>query len=162
MSQWIWVVLAVVVLAVIGLVAFRVLRERRTRQLRTGFGPEYDRAIDQSEDRRAAETELTQRKKRRSSFDIRPLSPESRERYGDEWRQTQAHFVDEPVEAVALADKEVMQVMRERGYPVEDFDQRAADLSVDHPNVVENYRSATRSRGVPRPVRRPPKTCGWR
>lgn len=142
MNQWIWVVLAVVVIVVLGLVAFRALRERRTRQLRTGFGPEYDRTVEQAEDKRSAEAELNQRQKRRSAFDIRPLSHESRERYSEEWRQTQARFVDKPVEAVARAEHEVTEVMRERGYPIEDFDQRAADVSVDHPKVVENYRAA--------------------
>jgi hypothetical protein len=142
MNNWIWVILAVVVVVLLGLVAFAVLREGRTRRLRTGFGPEYDRTVDRAGDKRSAEAELHQRTKRRSTFDIRSLPPESRERYGQEWHRTQAHFVDEPVDAVASADQEVVQVMRERGYPIEDFEQQAADISVDHPKVVENYRVA--------------------
>ncbi len=142
MNTWLWLVLLVVVVAVLGFVVLVVLQKRRTERLRTGFGPEYDRTLNDTGDRRQAEAELTQRAKRRSSFEVRPLPPEVRDRYSREWEHTQAHFVDEPLDAVARADQEIMQVMRERGYPVEDFDQRAADISVDHPKVVEGYRAA--------------------
>lgn len=141
-NQWIWVVLAVVVIAILGFVVFRLLRERRSQRLRTGFGPEYDRTVHEAEDKRSAEAELSQRQKRRSALDIRPLSTESREQYSEQWRQTETHFVDRPVEAVAQADHEVVEVMRARGYPVDDFDRRASDISVDYPDIVENYRAA--------------------
>ena len=142
MNTWVWLVLAALAVAVLGFVVLVVLPKRRSDRLRTGFGPEYDRTVDATGDKRQAEAELTQRANRRSSYEIRPLQPEAREAYKREWERTQAHFVDEPVDAVARADQEIMRVMRERGYPVEDFDQRAADISVDHPKVVEGYRTA--------------------
>jgi hypothetical protein len=110
--------------------------------LQRRFGPEYERAVDQRDDRRQAEADLTARARRRSKLEITPLEPEARQRYGEAWRRVQADFVDRPVEAVREADRLVADVMRERGYPMEGFDQRAADVSVDHPQVVDNYRSA--------------------
>lgn len=137
----IWVVVAVVVvlLCVGGLLA---LRQRRTAQLRAGFGPEYDRVVEQRGDQRAGEAELQERRERRQEYEIRPLGDSARERYAERWRDTQRHFVDQPASALADADGLVSEVMRERGYPVEDFDQQAADVSVDHPGVVEHYRTA--------------------
>ena len=118
------------------------MRQRRSTQLREGFGPEYDRVVEERGSQRDGEAELRERFDRRRSYDIRPLEPAARERYAERWRATQAQFVDQPASALADADKLVAEVMRERGYPVEDFDQQADDVSVDHPHVVEHYRKA--------------------
>jgi hypothetical protein len=129
----------VVLLAVVGVLVYR---QRRSAQLREGFGPEYDRVVSERGDQRAAEAELRERRERRRSYDIKPLSADARDRYAERWRETQAKFVDHPASALTDADDLVGEVMRERGYPVEDFDQQAADVSVDHPEVVEHYRKA--------------------
>jgi hypothetical protein len=137
-----WILLVVVVVVALGVVAWMWARMRRTRQLQSRFGGEYDRAVRVSGDTKAAEAELRVREERREQFDIRPLSPDVQRRYSEQWRAVQALFVDQPVRAVDEADQLIGEAMRDRGYPVEDFDQRAADLSVDHPDVVENYRAA--------------------
>jgi FtsZ-interacting cell division protein ZipA len=137
-----WVLLAVVIvlLVVIGLL---LARQRRSQQLKQDFGPEYRRAVTEHGDQRAAEKDLAERRRRVEKFEIRPLAPASRERYTERWGAAQRYFVDEPAPAVGEAHALVQEVMRERGYPVEDdFEQRAADVSVDHPNVVSNYRAA--------------------
>jgi hypothetical protein len=141
MDTWIWVVVAVVVL-VVAIAALALLRARRSERLRRGFGSEYEREVERRGGRREAEAELMQRTKRLEALDIRPLSPEERVRFQRSWRDTQSRFVDEPVEAVADAERSVVEVMHRRGYPMDDFEQRAADVSVDHPHVVENYRAA--------------------
>ena len=141
MDTWVWIVIAVAVVVVLAAVLWVVAdRRRRRQQLQEGFGPEYDRTLAEAPSRREAEAELRERQERHDEFDIRPLSPDARERYTREWETTQAKFVDDPEGAIRDADDLIQSVMRERGYPVEDFDQRAADLSVDHPDVVENYR----------------------
>ncbi|MDP9341242.1 MAG: hypothetical protein M3Q23_03835 [Actinomycetota bacterium] len=117
-------------------------RARRTRDLRSTFGPEYDRTVQSRGSRQDAESELQARRRRREQLTIRPLAPEERERYRGEWQAVQSRFVDQPGAAVREADLLVTRVMRDRGYPMEQFEQRAADVSVDHPNVVQNYRSA--------------------
>ena len=138
----IWGLLAVIIV-LLAIIGFLVAREQRSRRLKAEFGPEYGRAVAQHGDQHAAEQELASRRQRLSQFDIRPLEPTARERYLDRWGATQRHFVDEPLEAVGQAHVLVQEVMRDRGYPVdEDFAQRAADLSVEHPDLVENYRSA--------------------
>jgi hypothetical protein len=142
MDAWIWVIIAVAVVLVIGLLVSGLVRRNRSQRLQRGFGPEYERELERKGGRREAEAELTERKERREALDIRPLADDARERYARSWRATQGRFVDEPVGAVAEAEQAVVEVMRERGYPVDDFDQRAADISVDHPVVVENYRAA--------------------
>ena len=142
MSTWIWIVIAIGAAIVLGIVVAAALRARRTRALRGRFGPEYDRVAADAPTRREAESELREREQRREELEIRELPPESRERYFEAWRETQAHFVDDPEEAVVEADTLIQEVMRARGYPVEDFEQRAADISVDHPHVVNNYRAA--------------------
>ncbi len=141
MATWVWIViaLAIVVLAVIG---WLVWSSMRTRRLRTTFGSEYDRAVDEAPSQRDAEATLDDRRKRRDDLDIRPLSAEARTRYADDWRAVQARFVDDPVGAVGDADGLVERVMAERGYPMDDFDAQADLISVDYPEVVENYRSA--------------------
>ena len=142
MATWIWIVIAVAAVVVLALVLWSALRARRTRTLREGFGPEYDRTVAEAPSKREAESDLTERQKRREELDIRPLDPAARDRYVETWRETQARFVDDPAAAIGEADTLIQQVMRDRGYPVEDFDQRAADVSVDHPEVVNNYRAA--------------------
>ena len=144
MPGWAWALIAVAAILVIALVAWQALRARRTRTLQDRFGPEYDRTIDRADGRRDAEAELEARAKRRDELDIRPLTNASRTRYLDEWQRVQARFVDDPVGAVQESDRVIQAVMRERGYPVDNFDQRAADISVDHPEVVENYREGHR------------------
>jgi hypothetical protein len=131
-----------VVLALLVVVALVVGRQRRSHRLRDRFGPEYDRTVAEAGDRREAEAKLQERTERRQQLDIVPLDPAARDRYVEAWRQTQARFVDEPAEATREADRLISEVMRERGYPVEDFEQRAADVSVDHPQVVDDYRAA--------------------
>src|ERR687883_202969 len=142
MATWVWIVIAIAAVVVLALVLWSALRARRTRTLREGFGPEYDRTVAEAPSKRQAEADLTERQKRREELDIRPLSPGARERYVVSWRETQARFVDDPAGSIGEADTLIQQVMRDRGYPVEDFDQRAADVSVDHPEVVNNYRAA--------------------
>ncbi len=142
MDAWVWIVIIVAAISVIGLVAWVLGTKRRSERLQRRFGPEYERTMEQAESRREAESELSARVKRHQELEIQPLSPESAERYTLEWRDVQARFVDQPSEAVKDADRLVTRVMQERGYPTEDFEQRVADVSVDHPNVVDNYRGA--------------------
>jgi hypothetical protein len=132
------------ILVLIAIAVIAMLAGRRSSRLRSQFGPEYDRTVERADGRRAAERELRERERRRDELDIRPLDAATRDRYADEWRRVQAEFVDSPGAAVAEADVLVMRVMRDRGYPTEDFDRRTADVSVEHPRVVENYREAHR------------------
>src|SRR5438046_7333511 len=118
------------VIVVIALVAYILLERRRSRNLRQQFGPEYKRAVNQYGDQRKAEAELAAREKRVRKLEIRALGPEEQSRFTEAWKETQARFVDEPSQAVGEADGLVKEVMRERGYPVGDFEQRAADISV--------------------------------
>ena len=130
-----------IVFAGIGTLLF--LRKRRSARLRSKFGgAEYARAMKESGNRRHAEAALEERTERVESFRVRPIAPEDRARFGDSWRRIQARFVDGPAGAVAEADQLLGVVMSTRGYPVSDFEQRAADISVDHPSVMENYRAA--------------------
>jgi hypothetical protein len=144
MPAWGWVLIGLGILALLALAVRRGLAARRTRHLRGRFGPEYDRTLERADGRRQAEAQLAEREARRERFDIRPLSPEARERYRARWHDVQARFVDAPAAAVASADALIQTVMAERGYPVEDFERRADDLSVDHPDVVEHYRHGHR------------------
>ena len=133
--------LVIVALVLGGAIAWYVLRRRQTH-LRDRFGPEYDHVVEATGDRRQAESELLRREERVKKFDIRNLSSEERSRYAEDWRKVQARFVDTPALAVAEADELVTDLMRARGYPMVDFEQRAADVSVDHPQVIEHYRAA--------------------
>jgi hypothetical protein len=142
MDAWVWIVIAVVVLAVIAIVAIVVRQQRRRTELRESFGPEYERAVAREGDVRKGESELMARRERRAELDIRPLSPQSRTAYARSWEQTQARFVDDPATALAQADALIIAVMGERGYPMDDFDRRTEDISVDHPDVVQHYRAA--------------------
>jgi len=142
MDTWVWIVIiAAVVLAVL-LIAYVATSSRRRRGLQDRFGPEYDRTVETADSRRTAESELREREQRHDELDIRELSPAARDRYFEQWRAVQVRFVDSPGDAVREADSLVQQVMRDRGYPVDDFDTRSDAISVDHPHVVENYRSA--------------------
>ena len=138
------VLILVVAIAVIALavVAWIVFQKTRTQRLRGRFGPEYDRTVAEAGDRRKAEDELEARRKRVAKLKLVPLTPEQQNRFGKEWATAQALFVDDPRRAVADANRLVKEVMQARGYPMGDFDQRAADISVDHPVVVTNYRAA--------------------
>ncbi len=144
MPVWAWVLIVVGAVLVIALIAWQLMKQQRTRKLRGEFGPEYERTVSSADSRGEAEADLAARKERRKQFDIRPLSGDERARYTDEWQAVQAQFVDDPTGAVVRADALIQSVMVERGYPMEDFDQRAADVSVDHPRVVENYREGQR------------------
>lgn len=140
-----WALLAgLVILAFVlgGIAVWLLLRRRHAHQLRERFGPEYDRVIEETGDKRTAEHELLRREERVKKLDIRPLSPEQRSRYADSWRSVQARFVDMPEQAVAEADRLVTEVMQDRGYPMAEFEQRVEDLSVDHASVVDNFRTA--------------------
>ncbi|TCC55140.1 hypothetical protein E0H73_36745 [Kribbella pittospori] len=140
-------VLTIVVIVVVVLAAAALLfayQRRRSGQLRERFGPEYERSVEESGDRRSAERELRGRERRVSQLDITPLSHESAEAYRVEWTQVQHSFVDRPAAAVADADQLVLRMMRESGYPVDAFDQRVNDISVEHPEVAAHYRDAHR------------------
>jgi hypothetical protein len=138
------IVLAVVVILVIAGLAWLYVRKRRTSsaEIRQRFGPEYERAVRTHGSERRAEAKLADREKRVEMLKIRELDAAERERFSAQWVSLQARFVDYPKGAVTEAAELVSSLMQARGYPVADFDQRAADISVDHPRVVENYRSA--------------------
>ena len=138
-TAFVIIVLAAVAVAV-GI--FLYLRRRRSEVLRKDFGPEYKRTLDQFGDQRKAEAELAARKERVHKLKIRGLTDEERSRFAESWKRTQSLFVDEPSRAVGDADGLVKELMQVRGYPVGDFERRAADVSVDHPRVVTNYRAA--------------------
>lgn len=144
MPGWAWALVAVAALLVVALVVWRAVKARRTRTLQERFGPEYDRTVDRTDGRREAESDLAARAKRRDELEIRPLTTAAMMRYREQWQQVQTRFVDDPGGAVQSADSLIQSVLRERGYPMDDFEQRAADISVDHPHVVENYREGHR------------------
>jgi hypothetical protein len=139
-----WIVAGVIVtVLVLGLIALVMQRNRRTAKLQTKFGSvEYTRAIQETGDRKQAEAVLEQRAQRVQALNVRPLSPNDRVRFEDAWHRVQAHFVDGPAGAVTEADTLLGDVMVTRGYPVGSFEQRAADISVAHPLVLENFRTA--------------------
>ena len=143
MDAWVWIVIAaVVVIAIVAIVAIVARQQRRRAELKDSFGPEYERAVAREGDVRRGESDLMARRERLNKLDIRPLSPSSRDAYTRNWEQTQARFVDDPAGTLGQADALIVAVMQERGYPMDDFEQRAADISVDHPDVVQHYRSA--------------------
>ena len=135
-------IVIVVVVVIIALLAVVVARRRRSEGLQTRFGPEYPRTVARAGDRRAAEAQLAEREQRHRQLEIVELEPAARARYLEAWRAAQGRFVDDPATAIREADALVTEVLGERGYPVEDFEQQADDISVDHPDVVENYRAA--------------------
>ena len=134
-------VLVIALLFAIGIAVY-YFQKRRTQQLQSRFGPEYQHLVKEVGGARKAEAQLAERAQRVDKFNIRPLLPGDRERFLADWHLVQAEFVDDPKGAVSHADSLLGDVMAARGYPVSDFDQRSADLSVDHPVVVQNYRSA--------------------
>lgn len=136
------IVIGVVLIGIVGIASAMFLRKHKTERLQTRFGPEYARAVEESGGRRKAEAGLEQRQKRVEGFAIRPLATSDRERYLESWRKVQAEFVDDPKKSVSEADQLLGDVMSTRGYSVSEFEQRSADISVDHPLVVENYRAA--------------------
>ena len=141
------VVLIVVVLLVLVVLGIVLSRRRRSTQLQQHFGPEYERSVAATGDRRSAEAELAERRQRREQFDVRDLDQEERDRFRGSWNEIQRGFVDDPRQSLQGADLLVAEIMRARGYPVEDdFDRRADDLSVDHPRVVQHYREARQVR----------------
>ena len=145
MNITMWVIVGFFAIAVIVLIAVGIWllsRNRRTRELRTKFGPEYNRMARAEGDAAQAEKILQERQERVKKLDIKPLTDQQRNEFADEWEHTQALFVDDPTAAVAQADVLLQEVMKVRGYPVVDFDQRVADVSVDHPAVAQNYRLA--------------------
>src|SRR5437660_7886557 len=143
-STIIALVLAVVVVVVLAIAAAILfyMQKQRTKQLRSKFGAEYNRAVRAEGDAKQAEQVLQERQKRVEKLNIKPLSVEERDNFAQSWEREQAHFVDEPAIALDNADRLVKEVMNARGYPVADFEQRVADVSVDHPAVVQNYRLA--------------------
>ncbi|HVD14566.1 MAG TPA: hypothetical protein VNK73_08950 [Actinomycetota bacterium] len=141
MSAGVTVLIVVIVLALV-VVALLVARRRRSQRLQERFGPEYDRVVEEAGDRGTAERELKDRELRRERINVVPLEPGVRARYMETWHRTQARFVDAPVEATREADRLVTDVMRDRGYPIENFEQRAAYISVDYPRLVDDYRAA--------------------
>lgn len=137
------ILIAVALLLVAGLATLLALRSRRTKRLRGKFGgTEYALAMDQGGTRRRGEAGLEQRTERVGRLDVRPLTPADRARYAASWQSIQARFVNSPAGAVTEADQLLGDVMATRGYPVGDFEQRAADISVDHPQVLASYRTA--------------------
>jgi hypothetical protein len=145
MPVWEWILIAASLVAVVAvvIVAASVVRSRKkTERLKQHYGPEYERLESETGDQKSAEKELTARERSRDKLDIVALTPSALSDFTTRWHEVQTGFVDNPATAVGVADRLVTEVMRERGYPVDDFDQRAADISVDHPQIVENYRTA--------------------
>jgi hypothetical protein len=134
------IIVAIGVVVIVAIVGWAIWTRRRDERLAGKYGPEYRRLVRQGSPEAAAK-EIGRREKRLELLHIRPLSNEERQRFADEWQRTQARFVDDPAGAVSEADRLVGAVMTSRGYPVADFEQRAADVSVDHPAVVEHYRA---------------------
>lgn len=142
MDTWVWIVIIAAIVIVVALIVWAVARKRRTDELRERFGPEYDRALNHEGGRREAESDLREREKRHEALDIQPLNPDTADRYRLEWRDVQAKFVDAPEDSLRRADGLITEVMQRRGYPMSDFEQRSADLSVDHGQTVQDYRAA--------------------
>jgi hypothetical protein len=142
MPTALWIAIAIAILVVIGVGAYLALGRGRTHSLRSRFGPEYDRTVEATGGQREAERELNARQDRRRRYDIHELEPADQSRYAEQWRAVQGRFVDEPAQALRDADGMVTEIMSKRGYPMDDFEQMAADVSVDHPREVEDYRAA--------------------
>jgi hypothetical protein len=136
------IVAVIVIVVLIAVVGYLIMRKRRSRMLRERFGPEYDRVVRKEGDVHRGEDVLAFRAKRLEKLSIQPLSRAERSEFASRWAVLQPQFVDNPRDTVTRADELVNEVMRARGYPVGNFEQRAADISVDHPVVVENYRAA--------------------
>jgi FtsZ-interacting cell division protein ZipA len=136
-------IVVIIIAILLAVVAALAVRRRKSEKLKQRFGPEYDRTVlEQHGDSHRAEAALADREKRVEAFPLRALSAVDREAYAMEWAAVQRRFVDDPSAAVAAADRLVNRAMADRGYPMSDFEQRAADVSVSYPTVVENYRAA--------------------
>jgi hypothetical protein len=138
------IVIAVIVILAIGAAVYRLGQKRRSEGLRERFGPEYERTVENADDRRGAESELRAREKRHQELQLRPLDAGQQRQFEQRWSEVQRDFVDGPGQAVHQADRLVVDVMSARGYPVDDFDRRAEDLSVQYPKVTQRYREARR------------------
>ncbi|MGA9492752.1 MAG: hypothetical protein WBV80_21230 [Mycobacterium sp.] len=145
MPTWIWIAIAVgavvalvAVIVAVSMVSFRF----KTKRLKQHYGTEYERVVSETGSEKGAVRELTTRERKRDKLDIVPLTPSALSEFTARWQEVQAGFVDNPASAVGVADRLVTEVMRQRGYPVDDFDRRAADISVDHPQIVDDYRAA--------------------
>jgi hypothetical protein len=136
------IVILTVAIVLIAILAWMLFRKERTKKLRSRFGPEYDRTIEQYGTAAKAERDLEMRQKRMQKVNIRPLTPEERERFAQRWQGLQSRFVDDPSGTIRDADRLIVEIMTARGYPMVDFAGRAEDLSVDHPLVVSHYRTA--------------------
>ena len=141
MSPILTIVLIIVVLVVIAAIVYGVQANRR-KKLQTTFGPEYDRAVADTGSRTEAEKELRERERRHAELELKPLSPESQAKYAADWEEVQIQFVDNPSEAVGTADELVTRLIAERGYPTHDYQDRLADLSVEHASTLQQYRDA--------------------
>jgi hypothetical protein len=133
---------AVVVIAIVAIAAWLWSRQQQSRRLVQRFGPEYERTVSEHGDRAKAEAELRAREKRVEKLNIVPLAPQEAQQFGQQWRELQARFIDNPKGVLLDADRLVRDLMLRRGYPMGDFERRAADISVDHPAVVDHYRTA--------------------
>jgi hypothetical protein len=143
--EWIFAAASVVIVVAAVVVGARLLSSRRkTARMKQHYGREYERLVSEAGGEKEAEKELSARERKRDELEIVPLTPAALSDFTARWNQVQTAFVDNPTTAVGVADRLITEVMRERGYPVDDFDQRAADISVDHPQIVENYRTAHR------------------
>jgi hypothetical protein len=142
MSTLVVVIIIIAVIVVLGLVAFLVRQEMQRRRLREKFGPEYERTLEDQESPRAADRELATREKRHKDLNIKPLSPSAQERFTQQWSLIQAQFVDKPADAVEEADRVLVLLMAERGYPTEGYEQQLSDLSVEHSSTLKHYRAA--------------------
>jgi FtsZ-interacting cell division protein ZipA len=137
------VIVLIIAIAAIGFAVFMWMEREKSRKLRSRFGPEYERLVDEHRgDHRKAERILEKRQQRVDKYPLRRLTTEEAQRFASQWRQEQQNFVDDPRAAVSAADKLVAEAMRARGFPVGEFDQRVDDISVEHPRVVEHYRAA--------------------
>ena len=141
MSPTITIVLIIVVLVIIAAIVYGVQAGRR-KKLQSTFGPEYDRVVADTGNRTEAEKELREREKKHAELELKELSPESQQRYRAAWEEVQIQFVDNPSQAVGTADELVTRLITERGYPTAEYDERLADLSVEHANTLEHYREA--------------------
>jgi hypothetical protein len=135
-------VVVIIAVAAVAFAAVMFFQRQKTLKLKTKFGPEYDRLSDREGSPRRAEAILDSRQKRVEAFHTRRLSPEECDRFSADWRAAQEQFVDDPRKAVAVADQLVNGALRARGYPMSEFEQQAADISVEHPSVVSDYRAA--------------------
>jgi len=142
-TTYIIIIVVVLVLVIVGAILGPIFaRRKRSERFHNQFGPEYDRTVQTMGNEKKAQTELDERQKHVKALDIRPLSVSERERYLADWTAVQSKFVDEPGQAIVDADRLIIEVMQIRAYPVSDFEQRAADISVNYPALVSNYRAA--------------------